>query len=63
MHLVSQFCLTLCDPVDYSFPGSSVHGNSLSKNTGMGCHYLLQRIIPTQGLNLCLLHSRQILYH
>ena len=24
--LVSQSCLTLCDPVDYSPPGSSVHG-------------------------------------
>ena len=24
--LVIQLCLTLCDPVDYSLPGSSVHG-------------------------------------
>ena len=24
--LVGQSCLTLCDPVDYSLPGSSVHG-------------------------------------
>ena len=24
--LVSQSCLTLCNPVDYSPPGSSVHG-------------------------------------
>ena len=24
--LVSQSCLTLCDPMDYSSPGSSVHG-------------------------------------
>ena len=24
--LVAQFCLTLCDPVDCSLPGSSVHG-------------------------------------
>ena len=23
---VSQSCLTLCDPVDYSLPGFSVHG-------------------------------------
>ena len=31
----------------------------------MGCHFLLQGIIPTQGSNLhlpCLLHCRQILY-
>ena len=26
MCLVAQSCLTLCDPVDYSLPGSSVHG-------------------------------------
>ena len=32
------------------------------KNTGVGCHFLLQRIFLTQGLNLCLLHCRQILY-
>ena len=24
--LVAQSCLTLCDPMDYSLPGSSVHG-------------------------------------
>ena len=24
--LVAQSCLTLCDPTDYSLPGSSVHG-------------------------------------
>ena len=29
----------------------------------MGCYFLLQRIFPTQGWNLCLLHCRQILYH
>ena len=28
----------------------------LGKDTGMGCHYLLQGIFPTQGSNLCLLH-------
>ena len=37
--------------------------NSPGKNTGVGCHSLLQRIFPTQGLNLGLLHCRQILYH
>ena len=29
----------------------------------MGCYFLLQRIFPTQGLNLGLLHCRQMLYH
>ena len=38
----------------WDFPG---------KNTGVGCHFLLQRIFLTQGLNLGLLHYRQILYH
>ena len=33
------------------------------RNTGVGCQFLLQEIFPTQGLNLCLLHCRQILYH
>ena len=38
--------------------------NSPSKSTGAGCHFLLQEIFPTQGLNpclLCLLHCRWIL--
>ena len=33
------------------------------KNPGVSCHSLLQGIFPTQGLNLDLLHCRQILYH
>jgi len=33
------------------------------KNTGMGCHFLLQGIFGTQGSNLGLLHSRQFIYH
>ena len=48
--------------MDCSLPGSSVHGDSLGKNTGVGCHALLQGIFPTQGLNPGLLHHRQILY-
>ena len=60
--LVSQSCPTLCDPVDCSPPGSSVHGDSPGKNIGVGCHYLLQSIFPTQGLNLGLVHCRRILY-
>ena len=38
-------------------------GNSPGKNTGEGSHSLLQGIFPTQELNPCLLHCRQILYH
>ena len=35
--LVAQSCLTLCDPMDYSLPGSSVHGDSPGKKTGVPC--------------------------
>ena len=54
---------TLSEPVDCSPPGPSVHGNSLGKNTGVGCHALLQRIFPIQRSNPGLPHCRQILYH
>ena len=37
--------------------------NSLGKNTGVGSHFLLQGVFPTQQSNLGLLHYRQILYH
>ena len=37
--------------------------DSPSKNTGVGCHSLLQGIFPTLGLNLSLPYCRQILYH
>ena len=33
------------------------------KTTKVYCHFLLQRLFPTQRLNLGLLHCRQILYH
>ena len=36
--------------------------DSPGKNTGVGCHSVLQGIFPTQGSNLGLLHCRQILY-
>ena len=32
-----------CDPMDYSLPGSSVHGDFPGKSTGVGCHFLLQQ--------------------
>ena len=57
--LVAQSCPALCKPMDGSlqgFPG---------KITGVGCHFLLQEIFPTQGSNLhllFLLHCWQILY-
>ena len=46
-----------------SVPGSSVHGDSPGKNTGVGYHTFLQGIFPTQGSNPGLPYYRQILYH
>ena len=40
---VAQSCLTLCDPMDCSLPGSSVHGSFLGKSTGVACPCLLWR--------------------
>ena len=47
-------CVQLCDPMDCSLPGSSFHGIP-GKNTGVGCHALVQGICPIQGLYLPLL--------
>ena len=47
--------------MDCSPPGFSIHGGSPGKNTRVGCHFLLQGIFPTQGLNPGLPHCRQIL--
>ena len=62
-----QSCLTLCDAMDCSLPGSSVHRILQGKNTAVGWCALLQGIFPTQELNarhlLHLLYCRQILYH
>ena len=41
--LVTQLCPTLCNPMDCSPSDSSVHGYTLGKNTGVGCHALLPR--------------------
>ena len=56
-------CMLSCSVMSYSAtpwtvasPGSSVYGDSPSKNTGVGCHFLLQCIFPTQGSNLHLQH-------
>jgi len=62
MCLFAQSCLTLCDPMDCSPPGSSDHGDSSGKNTGVGCHALFQGILPTQGSNPGLPPCRKILH-
>ena len=53
--LVAQLCPTLCKPMDCSPLDCSVHGILQAKNTGVGCHSLLQGVFPNQGLNLGLL--------
>ena len=58
-----QSRLTQCNPMDCNPPGSSVHGDSPGKNTGVGCLALLQGNFPTQGSNPGLLHCRQIIYY
>ena len=45
-------CIKLLRPWDFQ-----------GKSTGVGCHFLLQGIFPTQGSNLGLSHCRQMLYH
>ena len=64
--LVEWSCSVVSDPLwphglsptrllhPWDFPG---------KSTGVGCHFLLQEIFPTQGLNPALPHCRQMLYH
>ena len=61
---ITEFCLTLCDSVDYNLPSSSVHGISQAKILewvaipfSRGSSWLNQ----IQGLNPGLLHCRQIL--
>ena len=44
---VAKSCLTLCDPMDCGPPGSSCPWYIPGKNTGVGCHFLLQGIFPT----------------
>ena len=51
-------CLTLCDPMDCSPPGSSAHGHSPGKSTRVGCHFLLLDQESSAGLP----HCRRALY-
>ena len=59
--LGAQSCPALCNPMDCSLPGSSVHG--ILQSTRVISHSLLQGIFPSQGLNSGILHCRWILYH
>ena len=57
---IAQSCPTFRHPMDYSLAGSSVHG--IFQARVLECHFLLQGIFLTQGLNLGLPHCRQTLY-
>ena len=57
--LVTQLCPTLCDSTDCGLCPWDFTG----KNTGVGWHFLLKGIFPTQGLNPSLPHCRWIPYH
>ena len=59
---VTQSCPTLCDPMDCSLPGSSVHRILRARILEGVSHALLQEIFPTQESNWCLLHCRRVLY-
>ena len=59
---MAQWCPTLCDPIDCGPPGSCVHGDSSGKHAAVGCHFLLQGLFPTQGLDPNLRNCRQILH-
>ena len=53
----AQSCPAVCDSVDCSLPGSSVHG--IFQATQVGCHFLFSGMFLTQGLTpplSCLLH-------
>ena len=53
--LVAQLYPTLCDPMDYSPPGSSVHGVLQAKILEWVAIPFFQGIFSTQELNRCLL--------
>ena len=48
--LVTQLCLNLCDPMDCTLPGSSVHVDSLGKNTGVGLPCPPPGDLPNPGI-------------
>ena len=60
---VSQSCPTLCNPMDCSLLGSSVHGIfQVIVLEWVAISFFLQGNFPTQGSNLGLPHCRQMLY-
>ena len=63
-----QLCLTVCNLMNCSQTGSSVHEDSPGRNTGVGCHNFLQRIPntgmePTSLMYLALKDEFFVFYH
>ena len=61
MGLVTKLCPTVCNSM-YCSPPALFPWDFPCKNTGVGCHFLLQRIFLIQGLNPRFPHCRWILY-
>ena len=61
--LVTQSCLIFCNHMNYSLPGSSVHGISQARLLEWIAIPFSRGIFLTQGLNSGLLLCRQIVYH
>ena len=59
--LITQLCPTLCNPMDCSLPGSPVHGSLQARILEWIAISFSRGIFLTQGLNLGLLHCRQML--
>ena len=59
---VSQSCRTLCNAMDYSLPGSSVHVTLQARILKWVAVLSSREILPTQGSNPGLLHCRRILF-
>ena len=60
---VTQSCPTLCDPVECSLLGSSIHGIFQARVLEWVAIFFSRGIFLTQGLNSGFLQSRQILNH
>ena len=63
IHSILSWCLVMCSVISDSLCPHGLQPATLlcpwnfpGKNTGVGCHFLLQGIFPTQVLNHCLLH-------
>ena len=60
---VAQSCLTPCNPMHCSLPGSSIHGIFQARALEWVAIFFSRGIFLTQGSNPGLSHCRQMLYH